>query len=407
MNDITNIEDLLEASIGLRKDYDITIPKTDMTIMRSIGTQVYRGTALTDRQHDLVKEKLTSYKDQFNIENFEEVLNSLRMPLRQIDRRKYIKVASLEGHTVPYIKVRFPFSKKLILKIQEELYSITKDGGYHHEKGSHEHYFEANEINIYHVVNAFKDSNFVIDEEILSYYEKLKDFENNKGDYVPGVYNYKLKNLSDNAIDYIISSIGEPTQENIVQYRDRKELLGLKHFDDDEIKEISKNYTVLTNKLIFRDKVDVFVNKNKYTMSQVIESLIELDRFPLLVILDDNNINDSLHEVAKEFLHVMPAELQSVVFRLDNTTEKNIEFNQYVKRYNLNSPVDTNTKIVYNYYNNKLPKPLFKTGWRPITVLQMRSQMLKNNNVDADLRIHFDDNISQFMRFNRQGIQEL
>ena len=49
----------------------------------------------------------------------------------------------------------------------------------------------------------------------------------------------------------------------------------------------------------------------------------------------------------------------SVLFRLDNDAD-GAEFNQYIKRNNLNNLVDNNTKIVY-ISNNKIPKPmLFK-----------------------------------------------
>ena len=33
--------------------------------------------------------------------------------------------------------------------------------------------------------------------------------KNNKDDYIPGVYNLKLKNLNNKAINHIISAIGE------------------------------------------------------------------------------------------------------------------------------------------------------------------------------------------------------
>ena len=41
-----------------------------------------------------------------------------------------------------------------------------------------------------------------------------------------------------------------------------------------------------------------------------------------------------------------------------------MQFNQYVKSQGLNNIVDKNTKIVY-ISNNKIPKPLMKSGFRP------------------------------------------
>ena len=65
MNNVTTIEDLLEYASNLRSMPLIKLESSDMTIMHSIGRQVFKGTALTDRQLALMQEKLTHYKDQF------------------------------------------------------------------------------------------------------------------------------------------------------------------------------------------------------------------------------------------------------------------------------------------------------------------------------------------------------
>ena len=48
----------------------------------------------------------------------------------------------------------------------------------------------------------------------------------------------------------------------------------------------------------------------------------------------------------------------SVLFRLPN--DSGSMFNDLVKTYNLNSPIDENTKVVF--ISQKLPKPLLKSG---------------------------------------------
>ena len=91
---LLNIEDCLEAASGLHNTNFITIDNSDKTIMHSIARQVFKGTALTDKQFALMQEKLVKYKDQFeNLDcDFEFIITQLRQPLRQIDRSKYIKV---------------------------------------------------------------------------------------------------------------------------------------------------------------------------------------------------------------------------------------------------------------------------------------------------------------------------
>ena len=88
---------------------------------------------------------------------------------------------------------------------------------------------------------------------------------------------------------------------------------------------------------------------------------------------------------------MVSADEVSVLFRLDNTT--NSDFNDFVKREKLNSPVDENTKIVV-ISKDKLPKPLLRTSWMPESILRMGSTRLQTKIeqwiYNCDLVIHYD-----------------
>ena len=83
-----------------------------------------------------------------------------------------------------------------------------------------------------------------------------------------------------------------------------------------------------------------------------------------------------------------------MLFRLDNDGYGVYEFNSYVKKNNLNSPLDKDTKIVY-INNSKLPKPLISNNWLPeVAILYGNSRT--SNNVQlylnsCDLVIHYTD----------------
>ena len=57
-HEIYTVEDLLESIAGLTTSYNMTLERNDMTIMYSIARQVHKGVALTDKQLELVQEKL-------------------------------------------------------------------------------------------------------------------------------------------------------------------------------------------------------------------------------------------------------------------------------------------------------------------------------------------------------------
>ena len=407
------IEDLLELISSLQQGPKIQIHSSDVNFLYSIGRQVFKGTPLTDRQYHAVKEKLFQYKDQLQDCNFELAIDNLRMPLRQIDRSKYIKIVDhtdVAGNKVyesfkndwKWIKIRFPFSKKLIILLDK----ISKQY-YEHEKGSHIHYFRFNEQNTFDIVESFKNKEFEIDNELINQYNEILEMKNNKKDYVPGIYNFKLKNLNQNAIDYIISSVGEPNIDNLALFKDRKDTLGLEYFDDDNLNESIFKLSPLSQKIVNRTSSNVLVTPESYTFNTVAESLLELNRFPLLVLLNESSALDELHLINKSFNGFINSTESSVLFRLDN--ENNANFNNYVKDNNLNSPLDKSTKVVY-INSNKVPKPLIKSDWEPEAMLLMSSFRLRQHSTilaeNVDLVIHYDNNMSQVMRI-KEGIQKL
>ena len=191
--------------------------------------------------------------------------------------------------------------------------------------------------------------------------------KNNREEYVPGIYGLKLKNLHTKSLEYAISSVGEPTLDNLYHFYDRKDRLGLYHFDDEDVRNSIKSLTPLSKKIVTRKLNQVLINSKTYTINNLAEVVLELYRFPLVIVLSENNCFDELVQFHQAFNGIIPNERCSVLFRLDNDNE-GVEFNQYIKSNNLNNKVDNNTKIVY-ISNNKVPKPLLKSDWFPVAAI--------------------------------------
>lgn len=388
--EVTNIEDLLETLAGLRSTHKFNIDSSDVTIMYSIARQSFKGTALTDRQFALMQTKLQAYKEQFISYgiNFDIAVEKLRQPLRQIDRSKYITVEE------EYIKVRFPFSKKLILSLQSMKVPYTE---HKHQKGTHEHFFLFNESNAYEIVDTFQHSSFKIDAELLELHKHLSSLSYK--DYVPCVDNMQLKNLHPNGVKMIEDEIGPINEDNLLLYKDRRLKYGYEFPNS-----ISKG-SILSQKIAHRDRATVFINKNEVPLEEVISSLYELDRFPILILLNDEVAYDTLVTTYNIFKNFIPANEISVLMRLDSNISNG--FNEYIKERELNSPVDKNTKIVY-INKNKINKPLLQSSCSPKTVLMLESTQLSSKQQyyanEFDLIVHYDDQISQFMRIGHSGI---
>jgi hypothetical protein len=392
-------EDLIEIISGMTQGkFVFEIQNTDRNLMFSLGKQCLRQIPFTDRQYELAKRKILDYKDQFEangIDGVEEKMNNLRQPLRSIDRSKTISLVEQNDQTM--IAVRFPFSKNMI-KYIEILNSIHKNKGY--DKANKTHFITPTEKNIYRVIGNFQKANFEIEESLQEQYGKLLEMKENKNEYVPGVYGLQLKNLHNKAFDYAISSIGQPSIENLALYKDRQDILGIDYFDEDDLAHSVGKLQPLTKKIINRSKQNILVNSSKYTVDNVVESVLELHRFPLLVIIPDNDDStECLQDVYECFKGIVLDESCTVMFRKDNKNQVDRSFNTFIKQKNLNNSLAKNSKIVY-ISNNKIPKPLLISDWRPSAVL-MYGSVRTNMKLDAyvsecDLVIHYDSDSTPF-----------
>lgn len=415
-NDHT-IEFCLEVLTGLEKsNVEFNIDESDKSILNSIARQVFKSMALTDRQYALVKEKLQKYIPQLQAVGIDtnQVFNTLRQPLRNIDRSQYITIINDAPNTKlnrfsdnsKWIKVRFPFSKKNIALIEKV--SRLSLVSYYHEKGTHDHYFKINEKIVFELIKNFKDKAFVIDEALLDFYNKISMINDNPSDYLPGVYNSQLKNMHVNAKEYLESNIGTVTESNLYLYKDRAMLFGINYFDDNALESSFKHTSQLTRKIAERNKTNILVKPSDYTLTDVLLSLTELNRFPLLILIDEKSAYDHLTATHKALQKVAKTENISVLFRLEGDT--GVQYNDYIRDNNLNSLLDQTTQVVY-INRNKLPKPLIKSGWKPSAVLNIQSIKPTSKISDwlneFDLTIHFDETVSQLMKYEFSKIEPI
>ena len=403
------IEDCLELLAGLKSSAKMEIISSDYTILSSIARQVHKGVGLTDKQYQLCKTKLIeSYTQQFLKMDIDINLavEKTRLPLRIIDRRKFIRLVTIEdlallennviyehNKNVQWFCVRFPFSKKLISEIDS---CVVDRRTYYHGKGTHAHFFIANERNVFSVIDTFKDKDFVVDDQLTEYYNKILDIKNNPDNYIPTIENCKLLNVSDKVRQIAENELGLLTEETLPFYIDRKRRYGI-----DRIKD-PFNANTLAAQIATRKDVDFLSRPSDSDLNRLIESINQLKRYPLLVIVDDKNAEQQVYETYNVFRHLVDTKDQSVLFRLSN--EVGASFNEYVKENNLNNWVDNNTKIVY-ISNEKLPKLLVSGKWKPSAALVFGSFPSRYSDAyitsHCDLIIYRDESMSMFKRILR------
>ena len=378
---MTYIEDYLEYICNEKLD---SLKSID-AIYFSIYKQTVRGIGLTDRQYALVANKLSEY--------IEHDVSSLptKIPLRTIDRSKYIKLVDTADVYGPdtvhetyksnwkWIKVRFPFSKKDIVKIESIQINHSE---YFHKKGSHEHYYKFTPKNVHAVISVLQSRNFDIEPLVMSYFKKVE----------------KIKNSNFNVFDYCLP---DDIKQNIISMdkliiADRSLRYGYK---------VDNVYSdTLLDTIAYRKDREVCLDPKKHSMQNIVETIQQLQRFPLLVLIDEDASFIQLKQIHGELSKIIENKYQSVLFRIDNKDENNCQVNDYIKDNDLNNWVDNSTKVVY-IKKNKLPKVLLQTDFQPICALAKTSTRC-NKNVRlyiqslCDCILYHDQSLSLFRRFD-------
>jgi hypothetical protein len=371
---ISTIEDILEFLYDKNYSNTIAMNSNDYILLSSIARQIGSGKSLTDRQFDLLKFKLSTYKNEIeSICNYsiDNAMDTLRNPLRSIDRSKYITTVTskeIPEMSVPaykedwyWIKIRFPFNKATI-QLVEKL-SVTYKNHYFHHRSSHNHYFKLTEATLFNIIDVFKDRNFDISESLIEKYNEIKSVKETPESYIPGFYANEFKNFKQAGLDLIESELGNITDENILHLYDRRFRYGITHFN-----KISASG--LVDKIVNRESTEMSIDPSSHDINKITESLINLERFPLLVLIDADCSYEQTTKVYHAFDGVIPAEKQCALFRVNNSNEYNV--NNFIQDKKLNNWLDADTQIVY-ILKDKLPKLLTSGIWNPIATLALTS----------------------------------
>lgn len=410
---LDTIEDCLELAVD-----KIILDLGDHKLFSNLTAQVAKGTGLTDRQYELLKKKLIEYEDQLNrlgYGNIEEALQKLRMPIREIDRSKSITLAIKQfpvfGGIIDelMLAIRFPFSNRMIKHI-EFIKKLQERPMY--DSKTKTHYVQATEQNVEKICDRFSTLGFTIDPEIEKFWQATKQIALSPNNHRPGIYHnietdtLEFRNVSQRAVTHLKEKFGEPTVKNLYRYADNSNLYGLSYLDASKLEESLTDVSDMSVKLIARPHADVWVNEKRYALDEVVKSLFELDRFPVMVVIPskdhiaaksshDIEVLAKVHTFFKEYLK---DEEMAVLYRRDKKEHDDLEFNNYVTRHQLNNLPSDNIKVIFVSHLKRLPKPLVESNWKPRAVIVLNGTISINRTVEAyktyaDLVIHYTDHI--------------
>jgi hypothetical protein len=369
------VEDTIEILAGTRQRIvNIRLDVTDSKIIKSLGRQLSRNVALTDRQLDLSLKKIGKYRlglEKCGVD-VDKILNlkPLKWPIREIDRSQNIYLEQDATTKKSIINVKYVFSKKFaeIWADIEDTVTMCSNAEKNIKKVTY------TEKNLYTVVEKLAPLQFNIADDILEIYEEIERILKKPENYVPhldfqdGVVS--INNVNHRCKAFLDERFKTCTDDNLLEYIDNAKIAGISIKTQKllkKVKEISPNEIVT---LVCSEGATRYrLNPEEHSFAELLTAINTLNQWPLVVVIEEtNSIFETVKHMIEELSKFVPINKMNVFFRLKNEQMGHQQFNQFVKDNHLNNYIDSTTKVVF-ISRNKIPKPLIKADWQPRTAI--------------------------------------
>lgn len=363
---MTTLDNLLVKIVNFSSTpIEEKIHHRDSRVLRSLASSITSHLFITENQSKLLtkilrenSEKLSDFSD--------EIKTALADPswshtFRQIEQVKKLYIAKDEEGDCLYLETSFHSEiRKILTDLErrcEGARAITPA-----KKMS----FDLTEQNIVILVDTLEPLEFNIDDKIKNHHETIKSWSESEIREQFLINNIEYKNFQ----KHITEDLGIETSidRNIIHDRS----IRYQYFT-----EIAKNPgETLTEAIANRSKTRIYVDKNSHSVDDVIKSLINLRRLPLLVVFDtyvNNKYLENLQILSSALENNGIFEKIGVYFRLPND-ELGKQFNQLIKEKQYNYPLGNDTKVAV-VMSGKLPKFFLKNSWQPMAVIALDTKM--------------------------------
>jgi hypothetical protein len=372
---------LLVISGDIRKIQNI-IPKKDKRILLSLAKQLSSGIFLTENQGNLLVKIFTENLEAVSTiaANVDSVIisNTWSKSFREVKRIKKIYISQDFPNS---FVVEFSFNTRLKEKISQV---NTHLRGNVMTSGA-KYIFTLTEDSLHLVMKAFAKDDFEVDEKLTKFYQEIQEIE--KNEKTP----FDIFSLTNEKVKTAVEkSLGADYLSDLRLLQDRK--IRFQYKNTEKIPEFS-----LEDKIANRDSRKIFVSTESYALENLLRSLQALDRFPLLVIFDGrDSAKDKTHLdlLQKSVKNLGILEDIGIYFRYNKESDT-AKFNQSIADLHYNKDL-SDTTVIAAISNNKIPKFMIKTGWKPQTVISFTSNFKLNKSYvycsDVDLIIYYGAN---------------
>ena len=351
------LEDLicrLASNGGYLFHPEISLWKGDETVINSLSNNPVIGRGYTEKQRSLVIRVVRKYRNQLVAalgQPASDAIDLAEFQLNLVESKPMTKLITIEGKK---ILVSFPYDEALVATIKK-FRDSNKARLVDWNNDKKVWAFDLEELNVIWIGNNLLPLGFSVDDDFLKIFEQITEVLENIEAYTPMLVHtdegFKFANAH--------RTVPQLTTNNIVEAALLAKYYGISVWDE-KVSDLLKNEEI-------SPVLDKFINEltsdnlDFDTTTNSIDQFTDLFKFnvPAMIIIPAG------HEL--EYLKIWHKWLRSqkfqekeisVMFRLENTVGR--DFNDYVRTFDLNTPIHENTKIVF--ISQKLPKPVIKSG---------------------------------------------
>jgi len=338
----------------------------DSKVLRSLATSIASHFFITENQSRLLVKILRENSQKFT--NFEEEIvetintQSWSKPFREIEQVKKLQISKNEDGEL-YLNVECTFNsqiRKIFQDFSKECENLVQ------VNPGKKYAADLTEKNIVLLVTSLAPHGFDIDPRITQHYETIKNWSKTE------VENQFLitSMTNSNFHKHITEDLGMTTaiDQNIINDRSLRY-----QYRVADPKNHGEN---LTEVIANRHKSRIWIDKAEHSMVDVIASLVELRRMPLLVVFDtviNNKYYENLEILADALDKNRIFDQVGVYFRLPND-EVGKKFNSMIADKKYNSKLDDALSVAA-VSSGKIPKFFLTNTWRPMSVIAMDTKM--------------------------------
>ena len=377
---MNTVDELLKNIVDNNvQDFFTEVNSKDKRILVSLNKQIKSGYFLTQRQGNLLVKILNSYRSVLLSKSFFDV-TLLDNPLwgqqfRVITPIKRILLNEKNNK----ITIEFTYDNDM----KKRVYSfLAACHGFSEHVNSSKIEISKNEKNILAIFEHLVDCGFFIEQKLVDLHAKIVK-------------------ILDPQIDYsdIFSSVNEKTlikvnQEILPDSENyTAKLLDRQHRYQYKVKQENSENSLIF-KLAARPFTNVFVHEDLHSLTDILSTLMKLDRLPALIVFNNREFNECQRYIDLLKIAIDNTGIPStgIYFRLDNNTDNNKKFNATIAEYGYNLKLDHTTDIV-GIASGTLPKFLLKSTWKAKSVISFTNGF-KNNKAtvyanDIDLVIYY------------------